>query len=70
MNTIVLNQTNIVGTGNNTLIYKFPNSILFDNHEVAVQSISMYYSWQNINASPLANNTFTYTWIVGITSTV
>ena len=24
----------------------------------------------NINASPLANNTFTYTWIVGVTTTV
>jgi len=69
MNTIVLNQSNIVGTGNNTLTYKFPNSILFDNHEVAVQSISMYYSWMNINSSPLANNTFTYSWIVGVTST-
>ena len=70
MNTIVLNQTNIVsGSNNNTLVYKFPNSILFDNHEIAVQSISMYYSWQNINASPLANNTFTYSWIVGVTST-
>ena len=70
MNTIVLNQTNIVGADNNTLNYKFPNSILFDNHEVAVQSISMYYSWMNINSSPLANNTFTYTWIVGVTTTV
>ena len=69
MNTIVLNQSNIVGTGNNTLTYKFPNSILLDNHEVAVQSASIYYSWQNINSSPLANNMFTYWWIVGVTST-
>jgi hypothetical protein len=70
MDTIVLNQTNIVtGSNNSSLTYNFPNSILFDNHEIAVQSISMYYSWQNINSSPLANNTFTYSWIVGVTST-
>jgi hypothetical protein len=29
----------------------------------------MYYSWQNINSSPLANDTFYYSWIVGVTST-
>lgn len=70
MNTVVLNQSNIVsGSNNSSLTYKFPNSVLFDNHEIAVQSISMYYSWQNINSSPLANNTFTYSWIVGVTST-
>ena len=70
MNTVVLNQSNIVeGSINSSLTYKFPNSILFDNHEIAVQSISMYYSWQNINSSPLANNTFSYSWIVGVTST-
>lgn len=70
MNTVVLNQSNIVsGSNNSSLTYNFPNSILFDNHEIAVQSISMYYSWQNINSSPLANNTFSYSWIVGVTST-
>jgi hypothetical protein len=29
----------------------------------------MYYSWQNINSTSLKNNTFTYTWVVGATTT-
>jgi len=61
--TIVLNTNNVVQDGNNNqLIYNFPNSVSFPNHEIAVQSIDMYYCWQNINAFPLQNNTFKYTW--------
>jgi hypothetical protein len=69
--TIVLNQSNIVNTDgyNNTLVYKFPNSVAFPNHEVAVQSVSMFYSWGNINNTSLNNYLFTYTWVVGTTST-
>jgi len=70
MNTIVLNSTNIVqGSNNSSLIYNFPNSVKFSNHQIAVQSVSMYYSWTNINALTLKNNTFSYSWIVGVTST-
>ena len=43
--TIVLNSTNIVGSGNNQLVYTFPNSVSFPNHLIAVQSVNMYYSW-------------------------
>ncbi len=61
--TIVLNQSNIVPNGlNNTLVYRFPNSVSFPHHEIAIQNITMYYSWENINASPLGNNTFSYQW--------
>jgi hypothetical protein len=60
--TIVLNQSNIVNTENNTLVYKFPNSVNFSNNEIAVQSVKLFYSWENINASPLGNNVFQYTW--------
>jgi hypothetical protein len=68
--TIVLNQSNLVSNGNNnTLVYNFPNSVQFPNHEIAVQSISLYYSWSNINASPLANNTYSYNWVSGGTTT-
>lgn len=68
--TIVLNQANIVPDGkNNSLVYKFPNSVSFPNHEIAVQNITMYYSWENINSAPLANNTFSYVWVSGTTST-
>jgi hypothetical protein len=59
--TIVLNSTNIINptNGNNTLVYPFPNSVSFPHHEIAIQSVSMYYSWANIS-SALGNNTFTY----------
>lgn len=62
--TIVLTQNNIanLNNGNNQFVYNFPNSISFPNHEIAVQNISLYYSWVNINASTLHNNTFYYTW--------
>lgn len=64
--TIILNQSNIVPDGkNSSLVYRFPNSVSFPHHEIAIQSIAMYYSWENINALPLANNTFSITWRVG-----
>ena len=67
--TVVLNSTNIVGTGNNQLVYTFPNSVSFPNHLIAVQSVNMYYSWANVNTSPLNNYQFSYTWTVGTTVT-
>jgi hypothetical protein len=71
MNTIVLNSSNILaGSNNSTLVYNFPNSVTFDTHQIAVQSVSMYYSWTNINNITLRNNVFTYTWVVaGATTT-
>jgi len=61
--TIVLNKNNISDTTtNNTLIYKFPNSVTFKNNSIAVNSLTMYYAWTNINSAPLTNNTFSYTW--------
>ena len=71
MNTIVLNSSNILaGSNNSTLVYNFPNSVTFDTHQIAVQSVSMYYSWTNINNITLQNNVFTYTWVVaGATTT-
>jgi len=62
---IVLNQSNIVPNGkNNSLVYKFPNSVKFENNYIAVSSISMYYSWFNI-AEQYLNNKITYTWYNG-----
>jgi len=54
--TIVLNSSNIVNTENNTFVYKFPNSVQFPNHQIALQSVSMYYSWENINNTTLNNS--------------
>jgi hypothetical protein len=69
MRVIVLNQSNLVADGqNNKLIYKFPNSVIFKNNHIAVSSVSMYYSWFNITTA-LQNNRFTYTWVVGTTTT-
>lgn len=69
MKIIVLNQSNLIKDGqNNKLIYKFPNSITFKDNYIAVSSISMFYSWFNIT-SALQNNTWTYTWTVGTTTT-
>ena len=68
--TIILNQTNIVNDGeNNKLVYNFPNSVSFPNHEIAVQNITMYYSWPNINNTNLNNYNFSYTWVVNNTTT-
>jgi hypothetical protein len=69
MRIVVLNSSNLVPDGqNNSLIYKFPNSVLFKGNSIAVSSVSMYYSWFNIS-SALGNNTFSYTWVNGTTTT-
>jgi hypothetical protein len=69
MRVIVLNTNNLVQDGqNNKLIYKFPNSVQFKNNQIAVSSVSMYYSWFNIT-NAYSNNTFSYTWVVGSTTT-
>lgn len=63
MRTLVLNQNNIVPDGrNSTLVYNFPNSIEFQNTEIAISQISMYYSWNNISQQYL-NRTITFNWV-------
>lgn len=63
MRTIVMNQNNLVQNGqNNTLVYKFPNSITFVDSEIAIASITMYYSWNNIDTL-YANRTLTFNWV-------
>lgn len=59
---LVLNSSNIVQDGqNNKLVYNFPNSINFKDKYIAVSSVTMYYSWFNID-SKYSNNVFTYSW--------
>ena len=61
--TIVMTPQNVVQDGfNNKMVYSFPNSVSFPNHEIAIQSIHMYYSWTNINGTTLNNNTFAFGW--------
>jgi len=65
MKTIILNSTHLVRDGeNNKLVFKFPNSVKFENSLVAFAGCSVYYSWFNI-ATNLTNNIFTYNWING-----
>lgn len=69
MSLIVINQNNVVLNSNNsTYTYPFPSTAVFSNHELALQSCSVYYCWVNIS-SLLQNNTFSYTWTVGTTVT-
>jgi len=69
MRTIVLNQSNIVsGTNNSTLIYNFPSSVDLTGCEIAISNLTMYYAWDNINATSLQNNVFTYQWTTGVTT--
>lgn len=60
---IIFTRSNIVaGSNNTTLLYKFPNTVSFPNHEVALSSLAMYYAWRNIDLALYGNNTLTYTW--------
>jgi hypothetical protein len=69
MRTLIVNQNNVVsGSFNDTYTYRFPaGAVEFKDDQVAVSSVSMYYSWFNINQSVYNNNSFTYTWTDGIT---
>jgi hypothetical protein len=58
-----MNAKNVVQDGfNNKLVYSFPNSISFPDHEIAIQSVNMYYSWTNINGTTLRNNSYAFSW--------
>lgn len=68
--TIILNKSNVVQDGNNNrLVYSFPVDKDLTGMKIALSSVNMYYCWTNINSTPLANNTYTYTWRVGSTDT-
>lgn len=63
MHTITLSRDNVVDNGrNDTLQYDFNGGQDMTNTEVALNSLYMYYSWQNINSTPLANNKLSIIW--------
>jgi hypothetical protein len=65
MKTLIINSTNVVSGDNSRYVYNFPINATFEKgDEIAVSSISIYYSWFNIT-SLLGNNTFSYIWPVG-----
>ena len=64
---IVLTGSNVLSSdnSNSTLVYNFPSSVSFSNHEIAVSSVSLYYSWDNVGGATtqLNNAQFSYTWV-------
>ena len=62
--TIVLKSSNITDKTNSVFKYDFPNSVNLVDHEVALVSASMYYSWNNIS-TVLENRTFQYQYVDG-----
>ena len=67
---LALTQANVVsGTNKSVYSYNFPNSAVFkDGDRVALQNLNIYYSWNNITAA-YKNNSFSYTWVVGVAVT-
>ncbi len=62
MHTITLTRSNISGTGNNQMVYSIPGGTNLEGSEIALSSLYMYFSWENINDAPLANNTLKIWW--------
>lgn len=75
MRTLIINGNNlVVNAFNDTYSYRFPvGSVTFKNDQIAVSSVSMYYSWENITSGSdggqYNNNTFQYDFL-GTTITV
>jgi hypothetical protein len=51
-------NTSAYNTKNNELRLRLPQAIEIKNTEIALNSLIVYYSWFNVNASLYANNTF------------
>lgn len=68
MRTIIINGNNVVPNSlNDTYKYSFPNgAVTFSNDQIAVASISIYFSWFNITSattySKYNNNAYQYIW--------
>jgi len=75
MRTIILNSSNVVPNGfNDTYKFDFPQgAITFKDDQIAVESISIYYSWFNITSATTSsqynNNAFQFVWYSGVATT-
>lgn len=72
MTIILLTSNNIANLnfGNNRLVYQFQQGgVQFQDNEIALATAQLYYSWYNIT-SAYGNNTYSYTWVNGVTYTV
>jgi hypothetical protein len=67
MKTLILNASTVVENGlNDTYLYRFPaGAVEFKDDQIAVSSVSLFYSWFNIQQSVYNNNSFSYRWIDG-----
>ena len=59
--TVILNKSNVIDSNKTKYVYKFPKPLICKEHEIALASLSIYYSWRNID-SFYNNNIFSYTW--------
>ena len=67
MKVITIKKGDLVETevNNNAYQYAFPRgSVTFQDHEIALDSVNLFYNWYNIRAE-LGNNIYYYTWIDG-----
>jgi len=62
MHTITISRADIDGPDNNRFVYNLPGSKNLEGAEIALVDLFMYYSWLNINAQPLQNNTLSIVW--------
>jgi hypothetical protein len=64
METLFLNQKNIVeGSNNSVLTYNFKNGVNFNKGtRISLKSLTMFYSWFNIDEKSYNNNKFQYKW--------
>lgn len=65
MRPIVLNSTNVVsGSNNSKYRYRFASTTSFQNDQIALSNINIYFSWFNITTQ-YNNNFFQYIWTDG-----
>jgi len=64
---LVLNNTNVVGNYNTQLVYQFVSGTFHipENSRMCLSSLTLPYSWFNINAGLYHNNSFSYVWYYG-----
>lgn len=77
MKSLIISGNNLVANNpyNNIFQYNFPSgAVELKDYEVAMTSLSIYYSWPNISSSSTGaqynNNSFSYIWIDGTKITV
>ena len=64
---LVLNNTNVVGNYNTHLEYQFVSGTfnIPENSRMCLSSLTLPYSWFNINGALYNNNSFSYIWYYG-----